>query len=535
MKKNLLFIAIAMLFLTFNSYSQGNSVESSDKVSNQADVSSQKPNSHQVLGTKAMWDIAFTFNASEATHAGIETDGINFYTSSWKYDNFFRYTMDGTVVDTFTITGVSRIRDLTYDGTYFYGSNASKTIYIMDLANETLIGTIPVTCTGVSGVRHIAYDPTLDGGNGGFWVGDWEELGAISMTGAELVASTIKLDDCFGIAYDPYTDPANPCLWLFQQLSSSDKSIFYQFDINTMSMTGVTHDCSDVPGYNEGKAGGACLYTSGNVAYLVGNIQQGPNLIVVYELATDCSTPISTLPYIEDFEDGFPPTCWTFVNTHTNPGSNWHIENNVGNPGDALETYWNDNNLMDEWAISPEFDLSGISGNIVLSFDFYMSYKWQVEEDGGDVMVKVTTDGGYTWTQIWREEDYGTFNGHTWYTASIPFNAYAGKPSVKFAFHYLGTDGAQVLIDNVKLSDGTSINENVANQISVYPNPAKDYVKVYTSELSNITITDLRGSVVYAGQVNYNDIVSTEKFESGLYIVTIETKDNISRTKLIIN
>lgn len=195
--------------------------------------------------------------------------------------------MDGTFIETFTIEGVSKIRDLTYDGTYFYGSDASssKTIYIMDLANKTLIGTIPVTCTGVSGVRHIAYDPTLDGGNGGFWVGNWDELGAVNMTGAELVASTVTLDDCYGIAYDPYTSPTNPCLWLFKQ-PDGNKAIFYQFDINTMSMTGVTHDCSDAPGYitGDGIAGGACLYTSGGIAYLVGNIQQEPNLIVVYEL-----------------------------------------------------------------------------------------------------------------------------------------------------------------------------------------------------------------------------------------------------------
>lgn len=71
MRKNLLFIAIAVLFISFNSYSQGNSVERSDKVSNQADISSQKPNSYQALGAKAMWDIAFTFNASASDHVGI--------------------------------------------------------------------------------------------------------------------------------------------------------------------------------------------------------------------------------------------------------------------------------------------------------------------------------------------------------------------------------------------------------------------------------------------------------------------------------
>ena len=249
MKKILFFVAIATLFLNFNSYSQKKLFkdESYDKapnhaeVSNRGDIAKQKPNSNQVLGTKALWDVAFYFNASAGTHVGIETDGTNFYTCSWFGDDFSRYAMDGAFIETFTIAGVSRIRDLTYDGTYFYGSNASKTIYIMDLANKVLIDSIAVTCAGVSGVRHIAFDPNLDGGSGGFWVGEWYELGAITMTGTELVASTITMEDTYGIAYDPYTDPANPSLWLFQQQGGT-KAIFHQFDINTMSFTGVTHD-----------------------------------------------------------------------------------------------------------------------------------------------------------------------------------------------------------------------------------------------------------------------------------------------------
>ncbi|HOZ30367.1 MAG TPA: hypothetical protein PLL66_05575, partial [Bacteroidales bacterium] len=215
MKKVLFLVAIATLCLSLNSYSQKKQIgiESHDKISTQVDKTSLISDSYYVSDIKATWDIAFTFNATAAAHVGIETDGTNFYTCTWNAGDFSRYTMDGTFVETFTITGASAIRDLTYDGTYFYGSNSSMTIYIMDLLNETLIGTIPVTCTGVTGVRHIAYDPTLDGGNGGFWIGNWNELGAVSMTGAQLVASTVTLESCYGMAYDPYTDPANPCLW----------------------------------------------------------------------------------------------------------------------------------------------------------------------------------------------------------------------------------------------------------------------------------------------------------------------------------
>ncbi|PLX23622.1 MAG: hypothetical protein C0599_04265, partial [Salinivirgaceae bacterium] len=160
---------------------------------------------------KAQWDLVFTFDAVEAASPGLETNGTYFYTTTWNAGNFHRYNMDGTNGTTFTIDGISNLRDMAYDGQYFYGSDASMTIQIMDLDNETSIGTITVdAATGISGVRHIAYDPTLDGGNGGFWAGNWAELAAFDMSGNSLVANseTPDLSSAYGSAYDNWTDPS---------------------------------------------------------------------------------------------------------------------------------------------------------------------------------------------------------------------------------------------------------------------------------------------------------------------------------------
>jgi len=227
------------------------------------------------------WDILFNFNATAASMVGIETDGVNIYTTTWNAGNFSRYDMTGTPLGDFTIGGVSAIRDMAYDGTYFYGSPATMSIYKMDLANEQLIGTIPVSCSGVTGVRHIAYDPELDGGNGGFWVGNWDELGAITMTGSQIYSAS-SVTSVYGSAYDQYTD-GGPYLWLFAQPASN--AIMQQFDIATQSLTGVTHDCSDAPGFNAGISGGAATYCADGKLILLADIQQDPNLIVAYELA----------------------------------------------------------------------------------------------------------------------------------------------------------------------------------------------------------------------------------------------------------
>jgi hypothetical protein len=197
---------------------------------------------------------------------------------------FYKYEMNGTFVESFDIAGATQIRDMAYDGTYFYGSPASMTINIMDLEAQILIGTIPVTCDSITGVRHIAYDPGLDGGNGGFWIGNWNELGAVTMNGTQIYGNiNPAVQDVYGSAHDPWS-AGGPYLWLFSH-DPNPSAILHQFEIATQTFTGVTHNASDIPGYIAGIAGGLATYlnNSGIFAMLV-NIQQNPNLVGIYEI-----------------------------------------------------------------------------------------------------------------------------------------------------------------------------------------------------------------------------------------------------------
>ena len=218
---------------------------------------------------------------------GTETDGVNIYTTTWNGGDFSRYDMAGSHLSDFTITGVGNVRDMTYDGTYFYGSDASMYIFILDLANEIHIGTISATCSGVTGIRHMAYDPELDGGDGGFWIGNWHELGAITMDGDQIYASMSMTNpsDIYGTAYDEWTY-GGPYLWLFSQTGSG--AVIYQFDIAALAVTGVTHDASEIPGFIPGSsiAGGLATYINDTgVFVLLANIQQNPNTVCGYEIA----------------------------------------------------------------------------------------------------------------------------------------------------------------------------------------------------------------------------------------------------------
>nr|NIX54705.1 hypothetical protein [candidate division Zixibacteria bacterium] len=221
-------------------------------------VSEVKP--RQYLVTEAPWDLQFSFDVELITgalgNAGSEFDGTNYYTTRWASNLIHCIDQSGNLVKEFSVSGVSGLRDLAWDGQYMYGGAAANTIYQMDFDTEVLIGTIssPVP------VRHIAYDESADG----FWVGNWDtDIVLIDRNGNVLntiPVSTHGLGGMYGSAFDGWSQ-GGPYLWVFDQGSGQGFPQFiHQFDLNTGTATGFTYDvAADFPASN-GIAGG--LFTT---------------------------------------------------------------------------------------------------------------------------------------------------------------------------------------------------------------------------------------------------------------------------------
>jgi hypothetical protein len=242
---------------------------------------------------RAIWDILFTFNGNYAAQPGVETDGQYIYTSSWQsgYGSWFhKYALDGTWIEDFDIAGVTAIRDMAYDGQYFYGGANSSTIYQMDFTNKVLIGTINTT---VAGVRHIAYDSQDDA----FWVGGWSDIQEVNRSGAIINSGSTGLSGMYGSAYDPWTADG-PYLWIFDQ--GGNGVDIQQYSIANGALTGVMHDASDIPGFSSGNslAGGLCISNTavaGKIA-LIGNIQNDPQTIFAYDLGEATAPWVTRTP-----------------------------------------------------------------------------------------------------------------------------------------------------------------------------------------------------------------------------------------------
>jgi hypothetical protein len=254
--------------------------------------------------TEALWDLQLSWVPGFAGgEAGMETDGNYFYTTQWNAGSgtFYKYEMDGTYLGPFTIAGCQDIRDLAYDGQYFYGAAANTTLYILDLANEVLIGTIPapVAC------RAIAYNEDLDA----FIANNWSDAITTFDRNGTVISSFLPgtWSSYYGFAYDNISE-SGPYLWGFSQDGSG--AVIVQMNYPSGTETGVTFDVNADLGTPGGLAGG--LFTTPDVVagtFSIGGTVQ--NLMMfVYELA----------PYGDPL-DPLPPTNFTTYSDYSTPTS----------------------------------------------------------------------------------------------------------------------------------------------------------------------------------------------------------------------
>lgn len=171
---------------------------------------------------------------------GVVTDGNVIYVSMWNDNFFLKYDINGTLLDSFLIAGVDRVRDMTTDGVHYYGARSSEYFYVMDLDAQVLIDSV---FTSVH-IRGMAYDPLEDV----FWLSEnWSPMFyKIDRQGTVLdsfLPSGITLDHISGLAVDNVS-PGGPFLWGFSQDGSG--AVIVKYDIPNQAQTGNLIDVSSL-------------------------------------------------------------------------------------------------------------------------------------------------------------------------------------------------------------------------------------------------------------------------------------------------
>ncbi len=340
------------------------------------DVVEISPNSDPVNhdpSLEAIWDVLLQFDASALSgasgNAGAEWNGTYFYTTRWAANLIHEYSADGTtLIREFSIPGVTGLRDLAWDGQYMYGGAAANTIYQMDFATNTLIGTIPSPVA----VRYIAYDAANDG----FWVGNWNDSPTlIDRSGNTIATVTSGVTSQYGAAYDDVS-AGGPYLWIFDQgTGGGTPQLIHQIDIAAGTPTGVTHDVLTTlsgAGGTASIAGGLFSMTDFATGFFtIGGLLQGNPIgdqVFVYEIA-----PAGTVTGFFDNFDSY--TAGVQLCTQTTEWETW--SGTTGGGDDPFVSDANSYSPSNSVVIAPDDDLVRLhgpktSGKWYMSFVFYI-------------------------------------------------------------------------------------------------------------------------------------------------------------------
>jgi|GEM_PF-3116875 len=204
-------------------------------------------------GTDDLFDLQFDWTVGVGGgEAGIECDGNYIYTTKWNGTEFYRYDLTGTYIEAFTCGAAGAIRDLAYNGTYFYGAAASTTVFEMDFANQVVISSF----TAPVAIRAIAYNEDDDVFYGNNWS---EDICIFNTAGTNLgnfPVGPIGLD-YYGFAYDN-TSEGSPYLWGYAQTGATLNELV-QIQLPSGVETGVQFDVGSVAAVGTGIAGGLAI------------------------------------------------------------------------------------------------------------------------------------------------------------------------------------------------------------------------------------------------------------------------------------
>jgi len=254
----------------------------------------------------------------------------------------------------------------------------------------------------------------------------------------------------------------------------------------------------------------------------------------------------------EDFEGAvFPSTGWT--RTSTVASRPWQLTSSfptstsgflISGTKSAGVDYINQNN--NAALVSPAFSLAGTTAP-VLKFKVKVGWSYMIDQDLGNLVAQISTDGGTNWTTLWDEDteagftDDGDNNEATdlYNTVSVQksLTTYAGQANVKIRFQYIANDADAVSIDDIQVLGNATLGTNeITSQskeaITIHPNPTKGEINIKADQkIKSTTVFDMTGKSLLQGDSEKANISSLPK---GIYLVKINFANGSTSTRKVI-
>lgn len=187
-----------------------------------------------------------------------------------------------------------------------------------------------------------------------------------------------------------------------------------------------------------------------------------------------------------------------------------------------------------------DFDMGGVEHTEALG-NYYTTYTWEPRDAvKGDVArmifymaVRYEGDNGepdlevVDWVNTSPNPVFGKYSTLIqWHQQDPPDAFEINRNEVIYSYQHNRNpfiDHPEYLLQIYDPTNG--VNESKINQLSIYPNPAKDFIsiQVENSDLNNseISISNIFGNTVYKNTFHENEKIELMDFPSGLYIINV--------------
>lgn len=485
------------------------------------------------------WNYVNSFSCSTGRQHAVVYDGENIYTAAWGKSStvlsmFYKYDLEGNLIEEFDVAGVSNsdnyMRDMTWDGQYVYGCDAhSGNIWCYDLRNKTLVNSNKIV-TNFNELGTCTYDPVYDA----FWVGERAtgsspalhlDLKLVNRSGVVIKTATahnLGGHTVHGTGY--FTDENGVAhLYLFAVEGFTAHVFDYEIEADSMSSSYI-FDFAVTPGWGAAcSAGGAFIGSVEGSQYFFGDVDKSPNLIGIYALGD--YTPVPPTPpegnILFDFNDGI---------MHLNlidadgDGYNWDIRQNWSNP---------ENPYSATSASIDDYDVPLFPENYMVT-----PYKLDCEqivfkacvqdashpaEHLGVAVSTTTGDSADEFTIVW-DVDMTAKQVGNWYLFDVDLREFQGQDIYVAIVHYNCTNQFMVNVDDILLNRVyDNVSENAITSFVVYPNPASDMVKIDSEVVVNqYDIYNVAGEMVYSAKVGEKSFeINVSELPAGTYVINV--------------
>ncbi len=274
------------------------------------------------------------------------------------------------------------------------------------------------------------------------------------------------------------------------------------------------------------------------------NTRMKKSVLFIFLLAISISGFSQTTIFGEYFDGGVIPATWSTIDKDGD-GNNWFADT-WDNPLGFTESYvvsesWLDPDPLtpENYLVSPQINLSGLTGTVQLKYtlqvgdaDYFAEhYKVAVSTTGKEVadFTNIVKD------EICVAEDYYDVSPF-WHERTVDLTPFIGQNIYLTFCHYDCTDMYRFYLDSVQIVNTPTVNiaDRDQSNVSIYPNPATDKIKVTGAyESAQVQLFTADGRLVYkSAKETKQSNINVSRLENGVYILKINSQKGVITKKI---